>query len=49
MIMADQTVSEPVNGKEHLPEHEEVEDGEEDVATDVAASGVLDKISSRLI
>ncbi|KAF8346983.1 methionine aminopeptidase 2-like protein [Amanita rubescens] len=32
--MADKTVSEPVNG-----EHEEIEDGEEDVVADVAASG----------
>lgn len=37
--MADQTISEPANGH---PEHEEVEDGEEDVVADVGASGVLD-------
>jgi hypothetical protein len=45
-IMTNQNLSEPANGKEHPHEQEELEEGDEDALADVAASGVLDKISS---
>ena len=45
-IMTNQNLSEPANGKEHPDEQEELDEGDEDALADVAASGVLDKISS---
>lgn len=39
------TKSDPVNGKEHSPEQEELEEADEETLADVAASGMLDEIS----
>ena len=44
--MTNQNLSEPANSKEHPDEQEELDEGDEDALADVAASGVLDKISS---
>ena len=43
--MTNQDISEPANGKERSPEQEELEEGDDDVLADVAASGAPVKIS----